>query len=115
MDIHSYSDAALLKAIGDRLRRARLELNWTQESTAERAGLDRMTVGALERGTTSGPLSLLALLRALGALDALAPLLEERGPSPLDVVRSRGHERRRASPTREEDVGAGDAGGGPDA
>ncbi len=118
MDTHALSDEALLLALGENLRRRRLERNWTQEAMAERAGLDRMTVGALERGATSGPLSLLQLLRALGALDTLAALLEARGPSPLEVVRRQGRERQRASSARREVVAAGpspDGQDGPDA
>lgn len=99
-DIYAYSDQALLARIGERLRRTRLDRNWTQAAVADRAGLDRTTVGALERGDTSGPLALIALLRALGELDVLAPLLEEPRPSPLDVVREKAPRRRRASPDR---------------
>lgn len=99
-DVYAYSDTALLEAIGTRLRRIRLDRDWTQARVAERAGLDRTTVGALERGETSGPLALIALLRALGRLEVLAPLLEEPRPSPLDVVRGRRRTRKRASPER---------------
>ena len=98
MDIYAHTDAAVLREIRRHRRRRRLDRNWTQAALAERAGLDRMTVGALERGTSGGALSLLQVLRALGLLEELAPLVEEPGPSPLEVMRSRGRERRRASP-----------------
>ncbi len=54
--------------LGKRLRAERLERNLTQEEVAERSGLSRRTITAIENGEGSSLSSLVALLRALGAL-----------------------------------------------
>lgn len=55
------------RAVGDRIRTARLEAAITQETLAERTGLDRKTVVRIEGGTHSTLLDhLLLIARALG-------------------------------------------------
>jgi transcriptional regulator with XRE-family HTH domain len=55
------------RAIGDRIRTARMEAAITQETLAERSGLDRKTVVRIEGGTHSTLLDhLLLIARALG-------------------------------------------------
>ena len=57
----------LLRLVGDRIRRLRLERGLTQEGLAEAAGLHRTYVGSLERGERNvATLNLYALGRALG-------------------------------------------------
>jgi transcriptional regulator with XRE-family HTH domain len=55
------------RAIGDRIRAARLHANLTQERLAERAGIDRQAVNRIEQGHAS-PLvdNLLRIAYALG-------------------------------------------------
>jgi transcriptional regulator with XRE-family HTH domain len=74
------SDAALgsLSALGERLKQARLRRNWTQELTAEKAGLSESSVKKVEAGSprimVTAYLSLLDVFGAPTAFDAvLAP------------------------------------------
>ncbi|MEW6073711.1 MAG: helix-turn-helix transcriptional regulator [Planctomycetota bacterium] len=97
MDTHAKSDRAILRDLGGRLRRVRLEKNVSQRRVAELAGLSRLTVGNLERGVPSSLLTLLQVLRALGSLDALYAFLPDPGPSPIELAKRRGRMRRRAS------------------
>jgi len=97
MDISGMSDRAVLREIGRRLRRTRLGLNLTQAAVGERAGLDRMTVGQIERGSSGNLLTLIQILRALDALDELDAFLPDPGVSPLELARLKGRQRRRAS------------------
>ncbi len=69
--------------LGRRLRSERLERNLTQEEVAGRSGLSRRTITAIENGEGSSLSSLIALLRALGALSTLENFLPPRGPSPF--------------------------------
>lgn len=69
----------------------------SQQSVADIAGLNRTTVSALERGAPSGLLTMIQVLRALGALDELDLFLHETGPSPLQLAKLKGKQRRRAS------------------
>lgn len=94
------SDRALLTELGRRLRQRRLERNLTQAQLAEAAGLDRTTVGGLEREGSATLLSLVQVLRALGAVEELAHFLPDPGPSPLELARRRGNQRQRASGRR---------------
>ena len=61
------TDQAHLTELGRRIRQRRLERNWTQAQLAEAAGLDRTTIGGLEREGSATLLSLVQVLRALGA------------------------------------------------
>ena len=60
-------DAALLKTIGDRLRKARTAKGLTQEQLAEAVGVQPETISRYERGTI--PLSLTQLFEVAAALD----------------------------------------------
>jgi len=97
MDFQSMSDRAILREMGRRLRRRRLERNISQQGVAETAGLNRTTVGEFERGKPASTLTLVQVLRALNALDELEAFLPDPGPSPLELARLKGKERRRAS------------------
>jgi transcriptional regulator with XRE-family HTH domain len=105
MDYHSMSDRAILKEVGRRLRRRRLDKNLSQQRLADRAGLSRTTVSDLERGAPAGVLTLIQVLRALGGLRELDAFLPESGLSPLELARMKGRERQRASrrPTGDDD------------
>ncbi len=95
------SDHAILLEIGRRLKRKRLEKNVSQQRLAEMTGLNRTTIGQLERGASSSTATLIQILRALGVLDELESFLPDPGPSPLQLARMKGRERRRASRRRE--------------
>lgn len=97
MDFQSMSDRAILREIGLRLRRRRLEKNISQQDLAKTAGLNRTTVSEFERGKSASTLTLVQVLRALAALDELEAFLPDPGPSPLELARLKGRERRRAS------------------
>lgn len=97
MDYFSMSDRAVLREIGRRIRRKRLDKNITQQTLADRAGLSRTTISDLERGAPAGVLVLIQVLRALGALGELDAFLPDPGPSPLQLARLKGRERQRAS------------------
>lgn len=71
--------AAYRRAVGDRLRAARLQANRTQEALAERAGVSRDTVQRVERGDGDIPrlAALWRLARAVGV--PLGELLADSG------------------------------------
>ena len=91
------SDKAILRELGRRLRRKRLEKNLSQARLAKMAGLNRTTVSAFERGTAATVLTLVQILRALDALDELNAALPDPGLSPLQLARLKGKVRQRAS------------------
>ncbi|MCJ7565992.1 MAG: helix-turn-helix domain-containing protein [Anaerolineales bacterium] len=97
MNIIGMSDKAIIKEIGRRVKRRRLEGNFTQQEIADMAGISRPTVSDLERGKPFGILTLIQILRALNALDSVDAFLPDPGISPLQLAKMRGAERQRAS------------------
>lgn len=74
------------KELGKRLKNRRLDLNLSQTEIAERSGLSRRTITAIEHGEGSTLRTLIALLRALNALDTLEGLLPDPGISPMKML-----------------------------
>lgn len=97
MTIYGMSDRAIVKEMGRRVKRKRLEKNLTQQEVAELAGINRTTFSDLERGKLFGILTLLKILRALNSLEAIDAFLPDPGLSPLQLAKMRGRERQRAS------------------
>lgn len=100
MSFYAATDLAVLEELGRRLRRRRLDRNLSQRDVAEQAGLDRTTVVALELHGRASLMTLVQVLRVLGALDELESFLPALGPSPLELARRAGKARRRASRPR---------------
>ena len=100
MDFQSMSDRAIQAVLGERLQRERLNRDMTQSQLAERAGISRRTLQGLEAGRTTTVETLIRVLRALDLMDRIDALLPESGPSPVQLARLQGRERRRASGRR---------------
>jgi len=100
MSIYGKSDPAILREIGERLKTRRLNKNITQQELARLSGLSRSTISEIEGGKPFGVLALIQVLRALEALEDLDAFLPDSGPSPLQLAKLKGRERRRATGTR---------------
>jgi len=100
MSIYGKSDPAILREIGERLKTRRLNKNISQQELARLSGLSRSTISEIERGKPFGVLALIQVLRALETLEDLDAFLPDSGPSPLQLARLKGRERRRATGTR---------------
>lgn len=94
------TDQVVLAELGARLTRLRLDHNLTQAEVAREAGLSKITVERMEAGRPAELRSLVRVLRVLGGLAGLNQLIAERLPSPIDSLRLRGRQRRRASGSR---------------
>ncbi len=97
MNLYGMSDKAIIREIGRRVKRKRLERNLTQQEIADLAGISRPTVSDIERGNPFEILTLVQVLRALDALDGIDSFLPDPGISPLQLAKLRGKERERAS------------------
>lgn len=91
------SDKAILKELGARVNRQRLNQNITQAALAGRAGVARIVVHRLESGLGCNLESLIRILRPLGLLEQFNVFLPEPGLSPIQLVKLKGQERQRAS------------------
>jgi putative transcriptional regulator len=94
------SDDAVLREIGERLARTRLERNVTQGALATEAGVSKATIERLEAGEPVKSTNLIRVLRALGLLEGLDRLVPEPLPSPVERLRLQGRRRRRARTPR---------------
>ncbi|MEJ2744920.1 MAG: helix-turn-helix transcriptional regulator [bacterium] len=91
------SDRQVLKMLGARLRRQRLNQNITQDELAKEAGISRTVVQKMERGEDCVVAGLIRVMRALNLLDQLDNFLPDPGISPIQIARMQGRERQRAS------------------
>ena len=90
------ADQAVLDELGRRIARTRLERNIGQAELGAEAGVGVATVQRLERGRSVASPSLIRVLRVLGLLEALDRAVPELLPSPIEQLRLRGRQRRRA-------------------
>ena len=114
-DIYMLSDVAILGWIGNHMRSARLKQNITQKSLADAAGVSLSSLKKIEKGEICSCDSLLRVMRTLGKLDILQPLVDEEQMSPseyYELVHSMNtkHQRKRAvgkinNNTSKEDAG----------
>ena len=91
---------AVIEELGRRIARRRLDLGVTQAEAAEAAGVGKRTVERIEAGGDSQTSTLLRLLRVLDLMDGVERLVPEVGPRPMDLLKLKGKERKRASSKR---------------
>jgi transcriptional regulator with XRE-family HTH domain len=100
MEFRSMTDKGVLEEIGSRLRQQRLAMNMSQIELAQKAGVGRIVVQKLENGKNCTTKGLIRIMRVLGEIEKLNLIYTEQGPSPMDLVNMKGHERERASGKR---------------
>lgn len=83
-DIYMLADTIILTRIGRHLKADRLKQNITQQSLAEAAGISLSSLKKIEKGEIGSFDSLLRVLRTLGKLDVLQPLVDEEQLSPSE-------------------------------
>lgn len=95
------TDEAILRELGQRLARTRLERNLTQAQLAAQAGVSKRTVERLETGIVGTQLpGFIRVCRALNDLERFDLLVPEPVPSPVEQLKRAGRQRRRASTSR---------------
>jgi transcriptional regulator with XRE-family HTH domain len=92
------SDESVLRELGARLTRARLERNLTQAALAEQAGVSKRTLERLESGEVAVQLSgFVRVCRALGLVERFDTFIPAALPSPIAQLKLQGKKRTRAS------------------
>ncbi len=102
MDLYSMTDKGIGMEIGRRIRALRLRRNLTQQQVADAAALSLNAIKSIESGK-GRLLTLIAVLRELGALDAFENFIPESHISPMQLARQQGKIRKRASGRRVKD------------
>jgi putative transcriptional regulator len=100
MNFVGQSDSETLKELGRRLKRARLNINMSQEQLARQSGLSRKTITNVESGIGGSLHTLIAILRGLGLLAELNAFIPQPGISPVQLAKLQGKQRKRASQKR---------------
>lgn len=81
--------------LGERLKQARLNANWSQQQLAEKAGLSRSAITNAEQGKAHLE-SFVAILQALSLIENLDVMLPAQRISPLQLIELSGKQRQRA-------------------
>jgi DNA-binding XRE family transcriptional regulator len=97
---YATSDPAILRELGQQLKLLRLQKNITQEEMAKKIGLNRVTIGEIEKGRPSSLLTFIQLLRSLDKLDLLNNFTSIPTISPIQMAKLQARVRKRASAVR---------------
>lgn len=89
MNWRRQTDQAILKELGDRIKRRRIHKKLTQKQLAAIAGLNFNTIQKMEYGSPVTTSSLIQAMRALKALEQLDNFLPDLGPSPIQLLEKR--------------------------
>ena len=91
------TDLLIVRELGDRLTRLRLERNLTQAALAEQAGISKRTVERMEAGGPTQLVNLVRVCRALDLLERFEALIPEPLISPVAQLKLQGKQRQRAT------------------
>ncbi len=97
----SKSDAVILQRIGMFIKAERVARNKTQDQLAIDCGINRYTIGQIEKGESITLKVLIPILRGLNRLDVLDLFATSDLVSPLEAVKLKKKKRQRASPKKE--------------
>lgn len=100
MNTQLLTDESVLKELGERLARRRLDARLTQAGLAMQAGVSKRTVERLEAGGSIQLVTLIRILRVLDLLGGLDQWIPEVGPRPMDLLKLRGRVRQRVRESR---------------
>ena len=102
MLIRSMSDAAIGETIGHRLQELRLRRNMSYSELSAETGVSRQTLHALLHQGKGTLATVIAVMRALGDLENLGPVLAEIPVSPIQLLQLKGEQRKRATGARKQ-------------
>lgn len=102
------SDRTVLAEIGERLARRRISLGLTQFHAATEAGLSKRTIARIENGESAQLSNFIRLMRVLDLLGGLDELIPPEQESPIQLLRRKGKQRKRASSLRSKPKGDSD-------
>ena len=107
MKFDSMTDQAVAAEIGQRIDQIRLERNLTQQQLADAVGLSRVSYAKLVSGQGKFT-NVIAVLRALDQVALLENFVPEAVFSPIEQLKLKGKQRKRASGSRGANTNSGD-------
>lgn len=105
-NIYSLSDNLIRQKIGKKLKAVRLRQNITQARLAADSLVSLSSIKKLEKGEIASFDTLLRVLRVLGKLDTLQPLVEEEQMSPNEYYEfvTKAHKKQRKRASKSQDI-----------
>ena len=100
------TDQSIATEIGRRIEQMRLEKNLTQQQIADEIGLSRVSYRKLVEGGGKFE-NIIAVLRVLGRLDLVEQFIPEVTFSPMEQLKLKGKQRKRASGRHSEKTESG--------
>jgi transcriptional regulator with XRE-family HTH domain len=97
---YEMGDSAILQHFGTFIRETRLSQNKTQEDVATAAGIKRMTLVRIEKGSGGTMGTFIRVLRSLQQFHVLNQFLIPSRISPLKLAKLEHNKRLRARPTK---------------
>lgn len=94
------NNTAILKELGARIKRNRIDMQLSQQDFAARAGISTRTLSAAENGEDIRLSNLIRILRTMNCLENLDLILPELNFDP-EAYRTLGRERKRVSRSAE--------------
>jgi len=91
------SDEVILKELGKRIARRRLDFQFTQAQLAEQSGVSKRTLERMESGSVYQMSTMIRVFRILDLLGGLDGVVSESKPRPMDMLKLNGVERKRVS------------------
>jgi putative transcriptional regulator len=98
------TDQAISQEIGKRIEQLRLESDLTQEEVANETGINRRTYINLVKGNGKFT-NIISVLRVLKRLDLIENFISEEPFSPIELLKMKGRQRKRASNKKKLDKG----------
>lgn len=90
----------ILIDIGKRLAKQRLDMNLTQAELAHKAGVSKSTLERIESGKSTQLTNFIRILRSLNLIHIMDSFLPKTKPGPIELLKNKGKERKRANPNR---------------
>lgn len=97
------NNSMILKELGLRIKRGRIDMQISQEDFAKEAGISTHTLSAVENGGDVRLSNLLRILRVMGSIDNMNLLLPEHLINPEDYL-VLGKERERTSTKNKDNI-----------
>lgn len=87
INVNMLSDAEITKRISEKLKELRLKQNISRQEISANSGVSTSSIARMEDGEIKSFDSFLRILRTLGRIDVLLPLLEEEEISPNEYFK----------------------------
>ena len=95
--LNSYSDKELIRRWGEKLKRLRVDADFSQTELAVKTGMSRSSIAEIEKGRNFSIGSLISISRALNQLDKFENFLkeEEYELTPMEIYEREKKKRKR--------------------